>query len=259
METKFFNGIDEREIKCARSTELSIQSGISFDQDTVNKQNILRFHFLSSENGRILQHTKHMYLDQANVEELFEKLKSLEFKSKIDFEKIEIAKQYAIKCHASTNHLYDGKPYEVHLESVYHIAFNQIHLVSEDLQTDVLCAAWCHDIIEDCRETYNDVLKVIGPKAADIVYAVTNLKGKSRSERAGVQYYQGILNTPGADYLKVCDRIANFKYSIDAKSKMAKVYADEHEYFNININRGKYHPLFQTLNDLCEHQKNTNK
>jgi hypothetical protein len=48
--------------------------------------------------------------------------------------------------------------------------------------------------------------------AADIIYAVTNDKGKNRKERAGVKYYEGIRKTPGAVFVKLCDRIANVQY-----------------------------------------------
>ena len=69
--------------------------------------------------------------------------------------------------------------------------------------------------------TYNDVKKVAGSMlteeqalmATEIVYALTNDKGRSRAERAGEKYYQGIRETPYAPFVKLCDRLANITYS----------------------------------------------
>ena len=68
---------------------------------------------------------------------------------------------------------------------------------------------------------------------ADIVYACTNEKGKNRDERANDKYYEGIRTTSYAPFIKLCDRLANVRYStlFDVNSKMAKVYKKEHEHF----------------------------
>ena len=49
--------------------------------------------------------------------------------------------------------------------------------------------------------------------AAEIVYALTNDKGRTRAERAGERYYQGIRQTPYAPLVKLADRVANMTYS----------------------------------------------
>ena len=48
-----------------------------------------------------------------------------------------------------------------------------------------MLATWGHDLIEDTRVSYNDVMNHLGQEASDIVFAVTNDKGKNRQERAG--------------------------------------------------------------------------
>ena len=95
----------------------------------------------------------------------------------------------------------------------------------------VLNACWLHDTIEDCRLTYNDIKQVAGYEVAEIVYAVTNDKGKNRKERAGENYYKGIRETAWAKYVKLCDRLANVKYSADTNSRMIEVYRKENESF----------------------------
>jgi len=140
---------------------------------------------------------------------------------------------FAIEAHHKTNHLYDGKPYSVHLSMVAMNGLKYIDSVPLQMTEVVLNACWLHDTIEDCRLTYNDINKVAGSMVADIVYAVTNDKGKNRKERAGEKYYEGIRNTPYATYVKLCDRLANAQYSKDTNSKMLEVYQKENiDFFN---------------------------
>lgn len=138
---------------------------------------------------------------------------------------------FAIEAHQKVNHLYDEKPYSVHLAMVAHYAYKYIDAIPEQCWANVLDAAWLHDTIEDCRLTYNDIKSVAGYEVAEIVYALTNEKGKNRSERASDVYYKGIRETSWATYVKLCDRLANVKYSLGANSRMYNVYRKEHEHF----------------------------
>jgi (p)ppGpp synthase/HD superfamily hydrolase len=138
---------------------------------------------------------------------------------------------FAIDAHNKVNHLYNGYPYSVHLAMVVGFAQDSIDVIPDQCQSDVMNACWLHDTIEDCRLTYNDIKKASNEAVADIVYAVTNEKGKNRAERANDTYYKGIRNTQWATYVKLCDRLANVKYSKDTDSIMFDVYKNEHESF----------------------------
>jgi (p)ppGpp synthase/HD superfamily hydrolase len=141
------------------------------------------------------------------------------------------AKLYASKCHRETNHLYAGEPYETHLEAVDNVAFRFSHLLPlEDIIT-VRAACWCHDLIEDARQTYSDVKYATSERVADIVYAVTNEKGKTRKERANDKYYAGIRAVQYADFVKICDRIANVEHAVATGHGMLKKYREEHALF----------------------------
>jgi (p)ppGpp synthase/HD superfamily hydrolase len=125
------------------------------------------------------------------------------------------------------------------------------------LRTACLRATWGHDLIEDCRVSYNDVKNHLGQEAADIVYAVTNEKGKNRSERANDKYYEGIRNTPGAVFVKLCDRIANVQYSKMTKSRMFEMYRKENDNFMTKLgyefnNSHEYSVMFDYLLNLFE-------
>jgi (p)ppGpp synthase/HD superfamily hydrolase len=113
-------------------------------------------------------------------------------------------------------------------------------------------ATWGHDLIEDCRVSYNDVKEQLGQEAADIIYAVTNEKGKNRKERANDKYYEGIRNTPGAVFVKLCDRIANVQYSKMTKSRMFEMYKKENDEFIVKLGYDdtNTHPYFEMFSYL---------
>ena len=167
---------------------------------------------------------------------------------------------FIIEQHRSTNHMYDTYlPYEFHLRMVTNVAKQFGRLVADICNNgtgltgeDILLGAWGHDLIEDTRVTYNDVSKQLGPQAADIIYAVTNEKGKNRKERANDKYYEGIRNTPGAVFVKLCDRIANVQYSKMTGSRMFEMYKKENDDFIVSLgwNGSPTHPYFEMFNYL---------
>lgn len=166
--------------------------------------------------------------------------------------------QWCIKQHGDTNHMYDHYlPYEFHLRMVVNVYKQFRHLLpKDDYWTDpfqkpfendsvtwsevIIPACWGHDLIEDTRTSYNDVERTLGIHTADIIYAVTNNKGKTRSERADDAYYEGIRKTKGATFVKLCDRIANVQYSKLTKSRMFSKYKDENPGFIEQVNADLY-------------------
>ena len=144
---------------------------------------------------------------------------------------LEKVKEYAIQKHKSVNHKYDHHEYAYHLNMVYEVAKKFIHLIEKEDQENVLAACWVHDIIEDARETYNDVKKETNKTIAELAYALTNEKGRTRKERANDKYYKGIRETKNASFIKFCDRIANVTYSKTTNSRMFDLYKGENENF----------------------------
>lgn len=162
---------------------------------------------------------------------------------------------YAIEAHQNTNHLYDDKPYSVHLALVVTYALKYIDKVPEHYRENIINACWLHDTIEDTRNTYNDILKISNETVANIVYALTNEKGKNRKERANEKYYQGIILEPFAKFVKLCDRLANVKYSVDTNSRMKEVYRKENKRFIKSLFEKDiliYKDMISELNDLLD-------
>ena len=149
--------------------------------------------------------------------------------------------------HSDVNQFYgNGLPYSYHLDSVAEYVRRYGHFVC-NLHQDVLplmFGAYFHDSIEDARLSYNDVTKkaleiglsdVQAYMGAEIVYALTNEKGRTREERANQRYYEGIRLTPYAPFCKMCDRLANLNFSAQQIDKsnihMLEVYRNELPHF----------------------------
>ena len=92
--------------------------------------------------------------------------------------------------------------------------------------------------------------------ATEIVYALTNDKGRTRDERAGEKYYAGIRSTPYAPFMKLCDRVANITFSCSGKDadnqRMKEVYKKEVPHFLQEINPHSSDIRFAVPADLVE-------
>ena len=164
---------------------------------------------------------------------------------------------FAIQAHASVNQEYDGKPYSVHLCMVYTQAMQFIEHIPKKDRDNVLNAVWLHDTIEDCRLTYNDIVKISNVEVAEMVYALSNEKGRSRKERANGKYYKGIRETEFATFIKLCDRLANVIYSRETNSRMFDVYKKENQDFLKHLfetpdQQLRYRELVQGLKDALD-------
>lgn len=157
---------------------------------------------------------------------------------------------YATNKHLNVNHKYGDKEYAYHLNMVYQTAQQFIHLVDEEQRENVYCGCWVHDIIEDARETYNDVLQNTNKTIANLAYALTNEKGKNRSERANDKYYKEMHMVPNAVFIKFCDRIANITYSKKQGSKMFNKYQKENENFIKKLYRPELKEMISFIDNL---------
>jgi len=157
----------------------------------------------------------------------------------------------AAKAHADTHHMYDGKPYVFHLDMCVDVAREFAYLIPEQHYIAVETGIYFHDVIEDARWTYNDLFKVTNNLiSTKISYALTNNKGKTREERANENYYQGIRDTEYATFGKLCDRIANMKYSKNTGSSMFKKYIKEYFHFKSQLYDEKYKDMFNYIENV---------
>lgn len=179
----------------------------------------------------------------------------------------EAIRKEAWDLHKSAGQFYDNTlPYGHHLSMVADMAkkYLDIILAKEEDIVPVVFAAYFHDSIEDARQSYNDVTKTAKKymndeqafMAAEIVFALTNEKGRTRKERANNHYYEGIRNTPYAPFVKLCDRMANVTYSISGNSKlnnrMHEVYRSEWPLFIEKITSEQKDLCFQLPKEMID-------
>lgn len=178
---------------------------------------------------------------------------------------IETIRQSAHALHASVNQTYgDELPYGYHLDMVVKgiREFGYEVCACEHDVLPLFFGGYYHDSIEDARLTYNDVMHIAHKyldaeqalMATEIVYALTNDKGRTRAERAGDKYYKGIRETPYAPFVKLCDRLANITYSCAGTNphnkRMKEVYKSEVPHFLAAINPHSDDPRFQVPQDV---------
>ena len=161
---------------------------------------------------------------------------------------------YAEKIIKETNHIRGGRSYyDAHIYPVLLIGELFMYLIPKDDRGVVRAALALHDSIEDHRLTYNDVKAVACERVADIVYAVTNEKGKNRKERANSKYYKGIREVQYASFVKICDRIHNTADSRLNNSSMYYKYIKETSNFINSLEceeTEEYTLMFHFLNHL---------
>lgn len=118
----------------------------------------------------------------------------------------------AMQKHNNTGCTYGVYSYDLHINAVVNVARQYLYLLDEEEKITALLACVCHDLIEDCRMSYNAVSKMTNSQVADIVYNVTNELGKNRKEKAE-KTYPKIKGCKLSTFVKLCDRIANMKFS----------------------------------------------
>lgn len=121
--------------------------------------------------------------------------------------KILLAAQMAKKWHCGQIRRYSGKPYITHPSRVA----SRVCLLN-DVTEDMACAAWLHDVVEDCNVTLGHVTELFGDGVSNYVWELTNpSKGKSlpRSERKEMDRRHLRLVSNNAKKIKLIDRIDN--------------------------------------------------
>ena len=166
---------------------------------------------------------------------------------------IETSKKFAIDAHKSINQKYDNLSYDFHLSGAASVADRFIYLVPETDRGNVVSGVWCHDTLEDVSSvTYNNLKIATNETVANLAYACTNEKGRTRAERANSKYYEGIRTVKYASFVKLCDRIANLEYSFSVKSRMFEMYKKENVHFRSELYSIEYDDMWNYIDTLIK-------
>lgn len=144
--------------------------------------------------------------------------------------KIELIKSYAKKCYDDANCKYGDENYFTHILMVegFVIKYKDIFILAEDSH-NTLCSAYTHDLIEDAKQTYNDIMRIAGKDVANITLAVTDVHAENRLMRHLLTMHKTVKDHR-AIILKLCDILANATYSKESGSSMYLKYVEEYPY-----------------------------
>ena len=171
----------------------------------------------------------------------------------IDFSEVEKFAKNKHK-HPGETQRYGTAPYSVHLDAVVNNVIKYKKYLTYQEYPILIKAAYCHDLIEDTDVDINKLKEKTDPEVAELVYLVSNERGRTRKER-NFKTYPKIWNNPLAKFLKLCDRIANTKNSRETGHRMYKVYCDEYPVFRYALkekNSDQYAEMWNELDELCE-------
>lgn len=158
------------------------------------------------------------------------------------------ARKFALMTHHKVGQKYDKNlPYYYHLDMVTKNAIMFSYLLSGKDKLIVILGALFHDLIEDCRLTYNDVKDLYGEEIADVVFACTELRGKNRKERHGPEYIKGLQESRLGTYVKICDIIANMSMGLKTGSSMLNKYRKEFPHVRERLYREEFADLFNKI------------
>ena len=138
--------------------------------------------------------------------------------------------EYAEKCYADANCTYGDGSYMIHIHMVNDFLVRHVSVFKNTKDaTNTMGAADCHDLIEDAKQTYNNIYDASNKDIADIVLSVTDVPAQNRLMKhlltmgKTVQDYRVII-------LKMADIWANDTFSKTNKSSMYGKYVAEYPY-----------------------------
>ncbi len=171
----------------------------------------------------------------------------------VNVEKINKAYEYALKMHEGQKRD-SGEPYIVHPLSVALIC------AELNMDTDSICAALLHDVIEDCSDktSYEEIEKEFGSEVAMIVDGITKLVNITfeNKQEENLENLRKMFFAMSKDvrviFVKLADRVHNMRTLSHKREERQRAIALEtmHVYAPIAHRLG-IHKIKQELEDLA--------
>lgn len=165
-------------------------------------------------------------------------------------DRIKEAKLFALFTHHSVRQSYDYYPYYFHVLDVAENTLKYAHLIETNEIEDAYIIALLHDVIEDCRLTYNDVKKRFGKTIADGVYACTEERGRNRDERHGEEFFNVLAKNKLGTFVKLNDNMRNANRSIVTGHSMLERYQKEYPKVKSKLYREDFKEIFDKLEKM---------
>lgn len=136
------------------------------------------------------------------------------------------ALKFAREAHITQTRKYTGEPYIEHPIEVASI------VATVPTHTDaMICAAYLHDVVEDCGVTLEQIHEEFGAEVEDLVFWLTDPPtvkgGPNRAERKRMTRERYAIAPAEAQTVKCADIISNTKSIVEHDPDFAKVYLSE--------------------------------
>lgn len=143
-----------------------------------------------------------------------------------EMEKIARAYSFADRAHGDQKRKYTGEPYINHPVRVAQI------LLTVNQNTDAICAAFLHDVVEDTPITLDEIGAEFGENVRNLVYYLTDISKPSdgnREKRKEIDRLHNANGPPDAQDIKMADMIENGIDISNNDKDFAVVYMKEKE------------------------------
>lgn len=143
-----------------------------------------------------------------------------------DFVKIERARMFATAAHAAVGQVrkYTAEPYIVHPNEVAQIVMSVPHT------TEMVMAAYLHDVVEDTKVKIGDITREFGATVASYVMGLTNLATPADGNRS-VRFLINCMHLDKqpreVQTIKLADLISNTSNIVEHDPAFAPLYLSE--------------------------------
>lgn len=140
---------------------------------------------------------------------------------------VEKARVFATAAHAAAAQLrkYTNEPYIVHPREVASIVESV-----EGATSEMIAAAWLHDVVEDTGVTIETIRSEFGPSVAELVGWLTDVSRPEQGNRAtrkAIDRAHTAMAPAEAQTIKLADVISNCTSIIEHDADFAKTYLEE--------------------------------
>jgi (p)ppGpp synthase/HD superfamily hydrolase len=148
-------------------------------------------------------------------------------RTKIGIDMEDSAMRFATVAHRNQKRKYTGEQYIEHPKNVVNILKT---LVDTTITSEMIQAAWLHDVVEDCNIDLSVIKQVFGDTVAELVEMLTD-KSKpedgNRAVRKQIDLEHTAVASADAKTIKLADLIDNSTSIIERDKEFAKIYLNE--------------------------------
>ena len=131
------------------------------------------------------------------------------------------AREFATFAHGNQERKFTGEPYIVHPQEVA-----QWVAAAGGTEAEI-CAAWLHDVVEDCGVTIDAIREEFGFEIAIIVWGLTDTEKGNRAERKKQAIERFRVSPSSVRFIKIFDILSNLPSIQEHDPKFAAVFKQE--------------------------------